>query len=1156
MRPWPSRKLTLCGRGRSRGAGFCAGVFSSRRLHFRPPEAEGRRRRRGRRGLLSALMAKRKEGSFSTPVSNKRPRQEFRDGSDDNSDEDEWSHLQNESSNNSQLVSGEVGIIESIKLKNFMCHSMLGPFEFGSNVNFIVGNNGSGKSAVLTALIVGLGGKALVTNRGTSLKVFVKNGQSSADVTITLRNRGEDAFKPEQYGSSITINQHITLEGHRSYKLKSSSGSIISSKKEELTAILDHFNIQVDNPVSVLTQEMSKQFLQSKNEGDKYKFFMKATQLEQMKEDYKYIMETKERTKEQIEKGGQFLEELRKQYMEKKEHYRSIAALSEMQNELKELSHQMAWAMVRDTEKDMKTSRDDIGVQEAKTEKFVEKVKEWKAKVNVAEERHKTMQEKLEKITEEVQTLQPSCTSSKTDVQAKRKAYNDAEAAHNRSQAELRRLAKDHEQLCRKIDELKRSAERMSEPERLERQRKIETLKEQLKILHDQDESIGYQIRQYQQAVSAWKEDIARLKKEETELKQVADLKQRQLKELKDSKTNRLIRFGPYFPDLCAAIERAHQQKQFKYKPIGPIGAFIHLKDAELALAVESCLKNLVLAFCCDNHKDERLLQELMSKFCQPGFRPQIIVNRFRNNIYDVRSRAVVHPDFPSVLTALDIDNAVVANCLIDMRSIETVLLIKNNQEARRVMQQNKPPRNCKEAFTAKGDQVFERRYYSSENTSSRFLSRDVEADISQLEKDVESKKANLLRLQQQICSLEGEIRENNRQLTGHHQHKKDLQIKVRKINLEIVDLQNVEEQQSVVISTLEEELQDNRLKMEAVKEGLSKQKEKMEELRCGLQEAEQKLATIKEKIQQIQEEAAPVQDGLNQADYELETSKNNLHHYEEKERTHLKSIQSLKNQLATKEKALEEMVAKASEIHPERIEVERTIKSLDTEMNRLREKINSEREHTGDREEIIRQLQEAKEKYQSAEGEVKNLKKFIKLLDEVMNQRYKTYVYFRRSLTMRCKCYFDSLLNQRSYSGRIEFDHKNEKLSITVQTGEGNMAALDDMKSLSGGERSFSTVCFMLSLWSIAESPFRCLDEFDVFMDMVNRRIAMDMMLKMADSQRYRQFILLTPQNMSSLPTSRLIRIFRMQDPERGQTTLSFRRNGDENGEDEEQVP
>lgn len=45
----------------------------------------------------------------------------------------------------------------------------------------------------------------------------------------------------------------------------------------------------------------------------------------------------------------------------------------------------------------------------------------------------------------------------------------------------------------------------------------------------------------------------------------------------------------------------------------------------------------------------------------------------------------------------------------------------------------------------------------------------------------------------------------------------------------------------------------------------------------------------------------------------------------------------------------------------------------------------------------ISRQLQEAKEKYQNTESEVKNLKKFIKLLHTMMEQRYKTYTQFKR---------------------------------------------------------------------------------------------------------------------------------------------------------------
>lgn len=40
-----------------------------------------------------------------------------------------------------------------------------------------LGHNGSGKSAVLSALTVALGGKAIATGRGNGLKAFIREGE-------------------------------------------------------------------------------------------------------------------------------------------------------------------------------------------------------------------------------------------------------------------------------------------------------------------------------------------------------------------------------------------------------------------------------------------------------------------------------------------------------------------------------------------------------------------------------------------------------------------------------------------------------------------------------------------------------------------------------------------------------------------------------------------------------------------------------------------------------------------------------------------------------------------------------------------------------------------------------------------------------------------
>uniref|UniRef100_A0A673LAZ0 RecF/RecN/SMC N-terminal domain-containing protein n=2 Tax=Sinocyclocheilus rhinocerous TaxID=307959 RepID=A0A673LAZ0_9TELE len=206
----------------------------------------------------------------------------------------------------------------------------------------------------------------------------------------------------------------------------------------------------------------------------------------------------------------------------------------------------------------------------------------------------------------------------------------------------------------------------------------------------------------------------------------------------------------------------------------------------------------------------------------------------------------------------------------------------------------------------------------------------------------------------------------------------------------------------------------------------------------------------------------------------------------------------------------------------------------IDAQITRLRQKISTEESSHGDKEHVIREYAEAHSNYKSKSSQLRDLRKFIDRLDHIMIDRQDRYKSMRRSLSVRCKLYFNNFMMQLNCSGSMMFDHINESLSISVKPPGQEKNNVNDMRSLSGGERSFSTVCFILALWEITESPFRCLDEFDVYMDMHNRSISMNMLVALSERQHVRQFIFITPQSTSHLPKSAHITIHQLQDPER----------------------
>ena len=94
-------------------------------------------------------------------------------------------------------------------------------------------------------------------------------------------------------------------------------------------------------------------------------------------------------------------------------------------------------------------------------------------------------------------------------------------------------------------------------------------------------------------------------------------------------------------------------------------------------------------------------------------------------------------------------------------------------------------------------------------------------------------------------------------------------------------------------------------------------------------------------------------------------------------------------------------------------------------------------------------------------------------------------YESLQERIISRARIYFTHFLHQRDYDGKIRFLPEKGRLEIQVQvdTHTDKAKRTKNTKSLSGGERSFTTVCFIMALWDAMEAPFRCLDEFDVFM-------------------------------------------------------------------------
>ncbi|KAL5392008.1 hypothetical protein PMIN06_007707 [Paraphaeosphaeria minitans] len=1058
----------------------------------------------------------------------------------------------------SDNIPAESGIIEEIGCTNFMCHEQL-TVKLGPLINFIIGHNGSGKSAVLTALTLCLGGKATATNRGQNLKSFIKAGKDWSTLLVKIKNQGPGAYKADRYGDSITVERHFTQNGTSGFKLKDRNGKIVSVKKSELEDIIDHFGLQIDNPLNVLTQDMARQFLNDSNAKDKYKFFLKGTQLETLDRDYSQIQQELEEQKAKHQTLYKDAKELEKMYNRLEKKAQAARGLKKLRAEETLLEHQGAWSFV---------ANDELEVAEC--------------------------EEKISEISKTIQQRQNEADTASGNFARLDRAVNEATAAIEQCQAELEPAQYEEDEAIASFTEAKTKLLEFKNTERsvvggMERTKKSMELTQSQIDEHKQRRELAdgglhaQKVRElenakaeYEDRKSTWEhhdDALPALNKESKEAKENLRRFNNQLEDKKRDETQsktkiRTLEQGqgnwtdayPNGDNLARLLSAIAAERRFREKPVGPIGHYVELKHPRWSSVLEKTLGGVLNAFVVTNKADEGILSDMMKR-CN-YFATAYIISRTE------RLDTTGHTPNAGLLTmegALNISHDLVRNSLITNQSIEQIVLIQKRQDASELAHRSPSERSKVKAIYCWSDQSHRLGHSFTMNnltgTTSMSAIQEFKGPVRmQADKghQIQEEKENLARIQRELRDLEADGQAAQMQynacqarLRNHNTSKKTLGERMEQAQ-EDVDRLDGEVAAAVPdtaqLEQLEKELDDFQQQLQLDKdqyEDLIGEKDSAsknsKEHKQAADNATRVVKALRDKLDKCRQEAHARTQEREKA---LRQKNRAIDHVQKAEETKLAWRKKLEEVLVDLETHTED----ARNVC-ERVDVPRgaTFDGLQRKLGEARKRrANLEKELGGSQETLVAQALASKKAWEEAEVFVKNGEALRTSLTHALNQRKEHWKQFRSNISMRARATFCYLLSERRFRGVLLVDHNKKALEMTVQpSGDVKDSVGRQTKTLSGGEKSFSTICLLLALWDAMGSPLRCLDEFDVFMDSVNRDVSMKMIIQAAARSVGRQYILITPQAMNNkdVKSMRDVTVIKMTDPERGQTALNFPR-------------
>ena len=1010
----------------------------------------------------------------------------------------------------------EKGIITYIYLENFVTYNKVA-VKPGRYLNVIIGPNGTGKSTIVCAIVLGLGGKPSTIGRAVHVAEYVKAGCQEAKIEIHLKN-GRNA--------DIIITRTFNVQGKSSWCLNGRASNI--KEIQELTRSLD---IQVDNLCQFLPQDKVQDFSKM-NAQELLENTERSVGKPIVLEHHKQLIEYRSNHKElesQIENRKKLLKSKTQVYEGLKETVSGIKERKLIKKKIVSLKQKKAWLLYDQKRRDL------LKLKKQKEDAFAE--------MRSLEDNIKPMNDSIEKLRSEIKILQNSVTDHNSKVRIKTTRLknmmdNILECENN---------IRDSENTCKQRIQ---SEEARDNDIDVAQQQKSKLDSDLSLILKDigSEETLTRQRQEALSNVEKQKSIINKLTNKSTALRQEEEHINHEIRsqetelQLINIETKRLQLLRERSSDTYKAVQwlRGNHEK-FSGKVHEPILLNINVKDASYAKYLENVIafRDLV-AFVCENKQDMNLLLQYLRD------EQHLQVNAVHS---DPTKHVSMEPPIPihnikqfgftHYLVSLIEAPTTIMNYLVSMYKLNNIPIGTNHVEdnidhipnnIRSYFSRN----NCYQVSRSKytGEKSIGMQPVSSSGMLSIVLDKSKLVKIENKLKILREKKNNVFNEMKQI---EDQIGEQNKEFDKYRADRnkyqqslhqiQTLKSRISMVEQKIADLQN---ERTSIDKIKEATTNDIKVILNKQLKMYSTYNAELEEcFKCTVANEQVELAlklqnrSLRMKIndsQDLRDKLKASEDKVKQLSADMQPTKNEV------QRMYNEALQTT-NGIHPGDDSFAPINKIFNKLPP-------TIDEINNELNIAQAKVfcmgnNVEGEN------VLRE-------YEDVETEIRRLKEFIQKKTESMESTAQQMETLReewlRSLLQiveKINTNFSSYFSAMSCAGEVTLSHGENimdfgQYGLTIKVKFRDTDQLQELTRhhQSGGERAVTTAIYMISLQELSRVPFRCVDEINQGMDAVNERRVFNLLVQMTGRPNSSQYFLLTPKLLPDLQYSETVTV------------------------------